>query len=213
MEIELRAFINPQFGEQYPARMEFEWATDLVSYGQKSQRNQLWAQPTRHWYINYEALTKAGRDKFLEIFNRAHGRARTFLLADKDDFACTAAECSITATAGDTTTQLIKSYFPVETETWDEDKKKIVPSGIYAPSVWLDAAAKTEGTHFTLDDTTGIIDWTGGSAPNGAMGGGEVITADYHFYFQVRFDFDRHADIRNIPDHWQATGIHLVEDE
>jgi len=213
MEIELRSFINPRYGEQYPVRVEIQWATDVVSYGQTSQRNQLWPQPLRHWYISYDALTKVGRDKFLEIFNRAHGRARTFLLADIDDFSCTATECSITTVAADETTQLIKSYYPTEAETWDEDKKKIRPSDIYAPSVWLNGAAKTEDTHFTLDDTTGIINWMAGSAPNGAMAGGEVITADYHFYFNVRFDFDRHVDIKNIPEHWQAQGIHLVEDE
>lgn len=213
MEIEIKNFINAQYNDMYPLRVEYQWSTDVVSTGRKSQRNQLWSQPQRHWYINWNALKSAGRNKFLEIFNRAAGRYRTFLLLDRDDYECALTECSVTAAGGETTTQLIKSYYPAESESWTENKKKIVPGTTFAPVVKIDGVTKTEGTHFTLSDTTGIIDWAAGSAPNGALSAGEVVTANYRFYFQVRFDIDRHADIKFLPDFWRANGIHLVEDE
>ena len=213
MDIEIRDFINANHGEQYPVRMDPQWATDVVSTGRKSQRNQLWSQPLRHWYINWDALTKTGRDKFLEIFNRAHGRHNTFLLRDRDDFLCPA---EVIATDGTTATyQLCKTYYPGEAEEWTENKKDIMPGGIYPPVVTHDVdgaqaevAAGPGADEFTLDDTTGIMTWSGGNEPSAGN-----LTVTFQFYFRVRFDFDRHADIQNIPDHWQARGIHLVEDE
>jgi len=213
IDIEIIGHINAAFGRCYPAEKYERWSTDVVSVGRTSQRNQMFSQPQRSWVINYEALDSGERDALLELFRRAHGALRTFKIADDDDYHCSVAECSITAAAGDTTTQLIKSYYPSETETWNEDRTCIRPSGVYSPSIYIDGAAKTEDTHFTLDDDTGIIDWSGGGAPNGAMAGGEVITADYQFYFQVRFDIDTYTDIRNVPDYWQYNGIRLVEDE
>lgn len=213
MEIELRAFISPAHGEQYPVRMEFEWSTDVVPKTRTSQRNQQWSQPRRHWYINWDALTKTGRDKFLEIFNRASGKYRTFLLSDIDDFLCSN---EVIATDGSAATyQLAKTYYSGETEEWTEDKKKIVPGGVYPPVVSHDidgaqaeVAAAPGANQYTLDDTTGIMTWSGGNEPSAGN-----LTVTYQFYFNVRFDFDTHADIRHIPEHWQVRGIHIMEDE
>ncbi len=213
MEIEIKDFVNPNYGEQYPARMEFEWATDVVSTGRKSQRNQLWSQPRRHWYINWDALTVTGRDKFLEIFNRAHGKYDTYLLRDRDDFLCSA---EVIATDGAAAAyQLCKTYYPGESEEWAEDKKDIMPGGIYAPVVTHDidgaqteVAAAPGANEYTLDDTTGIMTWSGGNEPSAGN-----LTVTFQFYFRVRFDFDKHADIRFAPDYWRANGIHLIEDE
>jgi uncharacterized protein (TIGR02217 family) len=216
MNIEIREFINPQHSDMFPIRMQFQWDTDVVPLSgakRTTQRNEVLAQPIRHWFINWDGLKQAGRDKFLEIFNRAHGRAITFLLLDRDDYECSLTDWSYTAAGGETTTQLAKDYYGAEAETWDEDKKDIVPGATYAPTIKIDGVTKTEDTHFTLDDTTGIIDWSAGSAPNGALSAGEVVTADYRFYFRVRFDFDAHTDLRFLPNLWRARGIHLVEDE
>lgn len=211
MNIEIISYVNAAHGRQYPARKKFRFATDIVSKGLAEQRNQRWSRKKRQWIINWQALEITGRNKLIELFDRAKGAYDTFLILDDDDNHCLTTECSITAGASDTTTQLIKTYYPGEAETYNENRNKIQPGGIYPPSIYLDGVLKTEDTHFTLDDTTGIIDWTGGGAPNGAMGGGEIITADYKFYFEVRFDSDEYDDIRNIPDHWQAEGIVLIE--
>jgi uncharacterized protein (TIGR02217 family) len=212
MEIDIKAFIDPEHSDMFPLRVDFDWSTDVVSTGRNSQRNQLFSQPVRHWFINFNALKQAGRDKLIEIFNRAAGSYRTFLLKDREDYECSLSECSVTAAGGETTTQLIKTYYPGESEAWSENKKKIVPGSTFPPVVKIDAATKTEGTDFTLDDTTGIIDWSSGSAPNGPLSAGEVVTASYQFYFQVRFASDTHSDIKFHPSLWRAAGVHLVEE-
>jgi flagellar hook-associated protein 1 FlgK len=45
--------------------------------------------------------------------------------------------------------------------------------------IYVDNVLLTEGVHYTINDSTGQIDFTGGSDPLGAPAGGAVITADY----------------------------------
>jgi uncharacterized protein (TIGR02217 family) len=210
MDIEIINYVNATYGRQYPAQRIFEWATDVVATGRISQRNQLWSQPRRHWLINWSALNIEERNRLLEVFNRAAGQYRTFKLLESGsdgDYECSLSQCSITAIAGQVDFQLIKTYYSGETEEWAEDKKKIVPGTTFPPVIKVDGALKTEGVDYTLDDDTGIV--TFGAAP----GDGKIITANYRFYFQVRFAIDQYEDNRNIPDHWNYEGLHLIEDE
>lgn len=210
MDIEILTHVNAALGRQYPAIREFNWATDVVSKGLKEQRNQRWSRPKREWLINWQALKITERTSLLELFNRAAGRYRTFKLLEvppDGDFECAITECSITAAAAQVEFQLIKTYSDGETEEWNENKVKIVPSTTFAPVVKVDNVTKVEDTDFTLDDETGIVDFT----LMGAPGDGAVVTANYRFYFEVRFADDKYRDIRNIPNHWQAEGIHLIE--
>ena len=199
MNVVLSSYVVPEYGLRYPVEMEFLWATDVVSYGLKRQANQLWSRPKRVWTINWAGLKTASRNRLNEIFNRAAGRYRTFYWLDRDDYACGLTEWSFTAVGGETTTQLGKNYHPTETETWSEDKKAIVPGTTYAPTVKINSTIKIEGEHFTLDDATGIINWAGGTSPNGALTTGQVVTADYQFYFIVAFSSDRHKDSLIAP--------------
>lgn len=213
MDIVIPDFVGAEYGQQYPVKMEFRWMTDVAAFDApgKEQRNQIYEQPIRQWFLNYQALTRADRDKFNELFNRAKGQYDTFLLRERDDFLCTLSDWEYAAVAAETSTQLQKTYYKGETEAWTEDKKDIMPGGIYAPTVTLDNVTKTEDTHFTLDDSTGLIDWTSGSAPNGAMTGGEIIRADYQFYFRVRFTTDSHIDLQAIPGYWRVGDKTLLE--
>jgi uncharacterized protein (TIGR02217 family) len=210
MNIEFLSYINAKYGRQYPAHRQFQWSTDVVNYGRLSQRNQRYSQPVRHWFINYQGLTLDDRNRLLEIFNRAAGQYRTFKILETGqdgDYECSLAECSITAVAAQTQFQLVKTYYDGQTEEWTENKKKIVPGTIFPPVIKLNSTIKTEGTDYTLDDETGIV--TFGSAPGAAV----VMTANYRFYFSIRFGADVYDDIRNLPEHWQAENIHLIEDE
>lgn len=200
------------FDETEPLVKDFEFVTDVVGYDSgKEQRNQIMVQPKRHWLINWEMMDQAARDKLLELYQRAKGRYDDFLFADRWDYACGLTDWSFTAVGGETTTQLGKTYYVGETEAWTEDKTKIQPSAKFAPIVKIDGAVKTEGVNFTLDDTTGIIDWTGGGAPFGALTAGEVVTASYQFYFKVRFSEDVHRDIMNHARLWIAAPVSIVE--
>lgn len=209
MEV-INTFIGKLFG--YNLRYRPEWFTDVVDYDTgKEQRNQIWERPKRHWVLPYKALLREYRDKLEELFGRAKGMCNVFLFEDPYDFECALAECVITAVGGETTTQLIKSYYPNEAETWDENKTRIQPSSIFAPIVKIDAAVKTEGTHFTLDDDTGIIDWTAGSSPNGVLGAGEVVTANYRFYYPVHKEEDDYSETTIYSDVFNMGDIPIVE--
>jgi uncharacterized protein (TIGR02217 family) len=201
------------FGEQPPRRKTFEWVTDVVSYDNLTeQRNQIAEQPRRHWFINWRWIDREARDKLLEIALRAKGRFDTFLFEDWDelDYACGLTDWSYTAAGGETTTQLQKTYFIGESEQWTEDKKKIQPGTIYAPTVKIDAVTKTEDVDFTLDDTTGLINWAGGAV--GSLALGEVVTADYRFYFPVNLAVDDYEDLEHYINWWRTQPLHLIED-
>ena len=88
-----------------------------------------------------------------------------------------------------------------------------MPGSIFAPVVKIDGVTKIEGTHFLLDDTTGIIDWndSGLLAPVGSLGAGEKVTANYRFYFRVRFDDDSHTDLEHQIDFWSYDNLRLIE--
>jgi len=200
------------FDEATPLQKDFQFVTDVVGYDSgKEQRGQVMVQPKRVWHINWEVIDLAGRNKLIELYQRARGRYQDFLLQDRWDYACALTECIVTAVGGEETTQLVKAYYVGETETWTETKSKIMPSTIFAPIVKIGAVVKTEGTHFTLDDSTGIIDWTGGTAPNGALGAGEVVTAQYQFYFKVRFADDVHQDVMTRTGIWTSAPTMLQE--
>jgi uncharacterized protein (TIGR02217 family) len=200
MNLVINDFVDPDYGPRLPLEMVFQWATDVVSYGLKEQRNQLWSRPKRIWPIEYAGLKATARQKLIELFGRAAGRFRTYYYLDRDDYACGFSDWSYTAAGGETTVQLGKDYYKGEAESWSEDKTAIVPAATYTRTVKIDAATLTEGTEFTLDSDTGIIDFTGGSAPNGALSAAEVVTADYRFYFVVRFGRDKYTDRQLIPD-------------
>lgn len=209
----LSDFVNPDYGLSYPVQMIFEWSTDVVPLGLKEQRNEIWPQPKRHWFINWEVLSPSERLKLQEIFNRARGKANTFLWKDRDDYLCEAEQITTDGTTA--TYQLCKTYYPGETEEWFEDKTAIVPGGISQPIVTHSVdGAQTEvesgpgADEFTLDDTTGIMTWSGGNEPSAG-----ILTVTFQFYFRVRWTFDKFTDSQFIPDWWRMTesGPHIVE--
>lgn len=206
---------DANFDEVPPLLMSFEWASDVVTFDgtPKEQRNQLFEQPRRRWFLNWSLLNLAARHKIVELFCRARGRVDDFLYRFRYDYSCTLTECIITAVGGETTTQLIKTYYPGEDESWDEDKKDIMPSGVFAPVVKIDGVTQVEDTNFTLDDTTGIIEWDTSTLPNpvGSLGAGEVVTANYQFYFRVRFGMDMYEDVQRNYEYFEFRGLPLIE--
>ncbi len=200
------------FDEIHPLRKSFQWITERVLYdSRKEQRNQILSRPIRHWWLNYAILDQDTRDALIEVFQRAAGRYRSFLYTDREDYQATAVTI---ATDGTTATyQLIQTYYPGETETWDEDKKDIVPGGTFAPVVThnidgaqTEVAAAPGANEYTLDDTTGIMTWSGGNEPSAG-----ILTCTFRFYFRVIFAMDLHVDLQPYPDLWRARGVHIHE--
>ena len=193
----------------YPLRMRSEWRTDVVNYDSSGveQRNQVWSKPRRSWALPYSVLTLTQRNELFELAQRAKGRTSTFLFEDPYDHECLISDCSITAIAAQVDFQLDKDYYPGETETWTENKIKIQPSTIYQPYIEVDGAAQVEGggDDYTLDDTTGIVTF------GGAHGAGAVITANYYFYYKVRFVSDAYVERTMSSDRINLGTIPIIE--
>lgn len=205
MEV-INSFIGRLFG--WNLKYQEEWFTDLVDYDTgKEQRNQVWSRPKRHWVLPYKALITAYRDKLLELCSRAKGMYNVFLFEDPYDYECALTECIIVAIAAQVKFQLIKTYYVGEVETWDENKTRIQPSGIFAPVVEVDNVGVSEGVDYTLNDDTGILDFSIGGAP----GAGKVITANYQFYYPVRFDRDVYEETTIASGTWKMGDIPIVE--
>lgn len=193
-----------KFGDSAPRMRKLLWKTDFVTYDNaKSQRNQIWESPVRMFTLNFDWVKEAVGDKLIELFHRAKGRYDTFLFLYERDKDCGVADWSYNLTTGDATTQLQKTYYKGETEEWTEDKTKIVPDSCFLN---IDGTLIYEGTDYTLDDTTGIITWTGHTPTTG-----EVLTAVYQFYFEVMFDVDEFMDVEHQIDWWRVNGIQLIE--
>ena len=212
MEIVINDFVKDasygHFDEQAPLAKSFSWLTDVVTFDNRTeQRNQTSEFPLRSWMINWQWMDEGARDKVIELSQRAKGMFDFFLYRDFDDQLVTITDWSYTAVTGSlATTQLQQTYYKGTAEEWTEDRVKIQPSAKYAPKVYINAALQTEGVDYTLDDTTGIITWTAPLTP------GEVITADYKFYFKVRFGSDVYEDIQHQPDWWATNDLVIVED-
>lgn len=100
--------------------------------------------------------------------------------------------------------QLEHTYFAGETEEWTEERSRIQPN---CCQVWVNAVLKTEGTHYTLDDNTGVLKFTSGNTPTNT----QVITAIFKFYFNVCFVIDTLVDKPIGAGNWQAFGIQLIQ--
>ncbi len=196
------------FDEQGPLKRNATFFTDVVNYdSRKEQRNQTSESPMRSWPINWQWMDEAAVDKLEELSLRAHGRALSFLYEDLKNNLVTVADWSFVLTTGDTTTQLQQTYFKGEDEAWTENRTKIQPSSKYVPTIKVDDTPLVEDTDFTLDDTTGLITWTG-HTPNT----GEVVTADYKFYFKVRLVSDTYEDVQHQIGFWENQNLIVVED-
>lgn len=200
----INTFIGKLFG--WNLRYEEEWHTDVVPYDTgKEQRNQTWERPKRHWVLPYNAIITIYRNKLKELCSRSKGMYNIFLFEDPYDYECALTECSITAIAAQVAFQLIKTYYYAETEKWDEKKTRIQPSSIFLPVIKVDGVTKTEGVDYDLDDDTGII--TFGVAP----GVGKVITANYQFYYPVRFDKDAYEESTLSSGVWSMGDLPIIE--
>jgi uncharacterized protein (TIGR02217 family) len=118
-----------------------------------------------------------------------------------------------TAAGGETTTQLTKPYGdsanvifrkitkPVDASTFptlalDTLTSLGAPKTITIPAftIYLDTGggptALANGTDYVMPYDTGLIDWTAGSAPNGALGSGDIVSAKGWFHVHARLDSD-----------------------
>jgi uncharacterized protein (TIGR02217 family) len=164
------------------------------------QRNRNWAYSRGKWTVALQtpASFGANRQAFVDLleafFLVVGGKADAFRLKDHKDFSATAQ----TLGTGDGTTtvfQLVRTYRIGPRSYGRIIKKPIAPpatdyQGNTLPQTVKIYVAGAPVSGWTVDATTGLV--TLGTAP----ASGQVVTADFHFHYPVRFDTDEfHAQV------------------
>lgn len=139
--------------------------------GGAHQARPRWSRTKVRWESDLGALTLAERSTLITFFDTVRGQVDPFLLWDAQESVITA-EAVGTGDGAQTVFYL--------------DHKNIKSGTIKVGGV-----AKTAGVDYTLDQDTGVITFLGGHIPAAAA----AVTADYEFYFKVRFLMDELEDV------------------
>jgi uncharacterized protein (TIGR02217 family) len=165
--------------------------TDVVTLGSGSEeRNARWAHSRRRFDAGYGIKTFAALSQVLAFFEERRGRLFGFRWRDRLDHSSAAPRAAITPIdqivgTGDgtkTAFQLCKTYGALYLP-YQRPIAKPVPHSVRV------AVAETEmqeGTHFSVDATTGVITFLPGHIP----ASGAAVSAGFLFDVPVRFDTD-----------------------
>ena len=165
--------------------------TDVVTLGSGAEeRNTRWAHSRRRYDAGYGIKTFDALSQVLAFFEERRGRLYGFRWRDRLDHSSTAPGAAVTPIdqilgTGDGTEkafQLCKTYGAVYLP-YQRPIAKPVPRSVRV------AVAETEmqeGTHFSVDATTGVITFLPGHIP----ASGAAVSAGFLFDVPVRFDID-----------------------
>jgi len=172
--------IFPTFsGITWPIPKRANWKT-LVSQAESGRevRVALRSLPLFEWDLPYGILRAADQATFWGFYNACSGGYDTFLFDDKADDFAQGAQLGV----GDGTTtqfQFVRSY----AGEFVEPRTDIQQSPT-APKIYLNGVLQTSGYSINYLNS-GILTFT--TAP----ASGVVITADFYFYWRVRFKEDQ----------------------
>jgi uncharacterized protein (TIGR02217 family) len=164
----------------------------------KERRAQLWSFPRYTFKIKYDYLRDTGTSptdiqKLIGFYNAMGGAAQNFLFQDEKDNSITGQTIGI----GDGTTtafQLVRDYGGFVEPIF----------GIAsAPTMYLNSSPTLAFTWSTL----GLVTFT---SPPGV---GVVITADFSFYYRVRFAKDTNEFEQFLYDLYQLGTMEIITDK
>lgn len=183
----------------YPVTKIPTWNTIIqTSLSGKERRAQLWSYPRYSFKIKYDYLRDTGTaptdiQKLIGFYNSMGGAAQNWLFQDEKDNSITGQTIGV----GDGTTsafQLVRNYggfvepiFGIAT----------------APIMYLNGSPTLLFTYSTL----GLITF------NTPPGLGVVITADFSFYYRVRFTKDTNEFDQFIFDLYQLGTMEIITDK
>ena len=186
-----------------------ERRTDIVTLGSGAEeRNSRWADSRRAWNAGYGAHTLDQLHAIIAFFEERRGRLHGFRWRDAADWKSCAPQAVASAldqvigTGNGSTAafQLSKTYGS-SYAPWTRTITKPVAGTVV---IAVAGVAKTSGTHFIVDVTTGRVTFLTGHVP----ASGHAVTAGFEFDCPVRFDTDkleinvqgfRHGAIPHIP--------------
>lgn len=186
-----------------------ERRTDIVVLGSgHEERNARWANSRRTYNAGWGVKTLDDLHSAIAFFEERRGRLHGFRWKDHADFRSCPPEVTPTMLdqslgSGDGTRaafQLVKRYGHLHAP-YDRAITKPVAGSL---RLAVASVAKSEGVHFDIDSSTGVVTFRAGHTP--ATGG--AVTAGFEFDVPVRFDTDkleinlqgfRHGAIPQIP--------------
>ncbi|MGE0022773.1 MAG: TIGR02217 family protein [Hyphomicrobium sp.] len=169
-----------------------ERRTDVVVLGSGfEERNSRWAASRRSYNAGYGIATLDALHAVIAFFEERRGRFHGFRWKDHADWKSSAPGIATTALdqpigIGDgeaLTFQLKKAYGSAHAPFVREIRKPVAGT----VKIAVAGAAKTLGTHFTVDTTTGLVTFLEGEAPADEA----IVTAGFEFDVPVRFDTDK----------------------
>ncbi len=169
-----------------------ERRTDVVVLGSgHEERNSRWADSRRRWNAGYGVKSLDDLHAVIAFFEERRGRLHAFRWRDPTDWKSCAPKGTTSAldqvigsgTGALAAFQLKKTYGSAFAP-WPRDIRKPVAGTV---KVAVAGVAKTAGTQFTVDTSTGIVTFLAGHVP----GNGQSVTAGFEFDVPVRFDSDR----------------------
>lgn len=169
-----------------------ERRTDVVVLGSGyEERNSRWADSRRSYNAGYGVQSLDALYEVIAFFEERRGRLHGFRWRDHADWKSSAPgsdptpidQVIGTGNGSALTYQLKKTYGSAHAP-WSRAIKKPVAGTV---QIAVAGVTKTLGTHFTVDTTTGIVQFAAGQAP----ASGAAVTAGFEFDVPVRFDTDK----------------------
>ena len=165
MSMEVLTF-TPEFGLQE----DVEYSTLIFQADSgKEKRRSKWSRPIRMLNCSLNNQSEDGVALIWDFFKARKGKYDTFWVKFPTSYAV-AGEAAGTGNGSQTVFNL--DYFPVDTAS---------------VKVYINGILQVSGYTVTNDLTNEIAKITFTAAP----GAGAVVTADYEYYIQVRFDDDK----------------------
>jgi len=179
------SFVEVQFPTDisYGADGGALFSTDIITtYGGSEQRNINWSAPLGMWTVEHGVKTIAQLEILIAFFRARQGRAVGFRFKDWLDYHVTAGTNGNIGTGDgvEVDFQLRKQYINGGV-TVNRPITKPVAAGLL---IYVDGVLQTLTTHYTVDDTTGIVTFV--TAPGDTL----AVTASFDFDVPVRFDID-----------------------
>lgn len=162
-------------------------------------RNSWWSDPLHRIEVDFGIITLASYESFKKHFNGRRAGTRGWPYLSRSKFQATAEAVG----TGDGSTAAFQLKI-ADGDSFNAYTREIYKVVALSETVFVDAAQKTRGTHYNIDNNTGIITFTGGNIPTG----GQIITWSGQFYIPVTYLSESIDDMELFM--WVSGGTQLV---
>ncbi len=177
------------------------------------QRTIEWDQCLYKGDVGYGVRTESDLEHIIIHHRRCRGRARSFPFRDPGDYKATLQRIG-TGNGSTATFQLVKRYLVDEnTDNVDDEGLEYTRTILLPVSgtvlIYVAASLKTEGLHYSVDYTTGIVTFHG--SPGQFPTTGQAITATFEFDKPCRWDVDQLKISMIMIDLGQIPAMPIIE--